>query len=439
LSSETVIQVEKLSKAYTIWSSPAARLHGPVLGRIGQWPFLPAATRQLCRRLSHESFRSFYALRDVSFKVQRGESVGIIGLNGSGKSTLLQLIAGTLQPTGGTVQTTGRVAALLELGSGFNPEFTGRENVCLNATILGLQPKEIEARFSRIADFAEIGDFIDQPVKTYSSGMVVRLAFAVLTQVCPDILIIDEALAVGDVYFQHKCFAQIGKFQEQGMTLLFVSHDPGAVKSLCNRAILLDAGEAVRDDAPDTILDYYNAVIAKKEADYCIRLSEADSGRKATRSGSGKAFVSSVDLLAGGRSARAVQAGSRVTFRVCVTVKQPMEQLTVGMILRDRLGNDVFGTNTCHVGVPLSPRPGRTLVVDFQVPALTLGTGHYSLTIGLHNDITHMQDNYDWWDQALVFGVVPGPQPKFVGTCYLPVEITVRDEALGDQAREGGQ
>ncbi len=428
MNSQAVIQVEKLSKAYTIWASPAARLHGPVMGYIGRWPFLPAPVRRRCGELSRKSFKRFFAVRDVSLEVRRGESVGIIGLNGSGKSTLLQMVAGTLQPTEGSVRTVGRVASLLELGSGFNPEFTGRENAFLNATILGLQPKEIEARFDKILDFAEIGDFIDQPVKTYSSGMALRLAFGVLTQVSPDILIIDEALAVGDVYFQHKCIAQIREFQRQGTTLLFVSHSPGAIKSLCTRAILLDSGMAVRDDAPDTILDYYNAVIAKREGDYGIRLVEASTGKKTTRSGNGKAFVSSVDLFSEGKSVRAVNVNSKVVFRVCVTVKQPLKQLTVGIMLRDRLGNDVFGTNTCHAGVPLVPRLGGVLVVDFEVAALALGVGHYSLTTGLHSDADHMQDNYDWWDQALIFCVVPGVQPRFAGTCYLPVEIAVHHE-----------
>jgi len=426
LSSEAVIKVEKLSKAYTIWASPAARLHGPVFGQVGQWPFLPAATRQLCRRLSHESFKNFYALSDVSFEVQKGESVGIIGLNGSGKSTLLQILAGTLEPTEGAVEVNGRVAALLELGSGFNPEFTGRENVILNATILGLKPAEIEERFPKIAEFADIGEFIEQPVKTYSSGMVVRLAFAVLTQVEPDILIIDEALAVGDVYFQHKCFAQIRRFREQGTTLLFVSHDPGAVKSLCNRAILLDAGSSLRDDTPDAVLDYYNAVIAKQEADYAIQQTEADFGKKATRSGNKKASVTSVDLLANGKSVHVLAVGSKATFRIGVTASQPLEQLTVGIMLRDRLGNDVFGTNTHHMGLRLKAEPTRSLTVDFDVLALNLGVGHYSVSVALHSGAAHAENSYDWWDRALVFQVVHGSMPSFVGLCCLPVEVKWR-------------
>ncbi|MEI8314977.1 MAG: ABC transporter ATP-binding protein [Verrucomicrobiota bacterium] len=185
VSSDPVIAVKNLSKAYTIWSSPAARLHGPLLGQIGQWPFLPAVARDFCQRMSHESFRNFYALSDVSFEVQRGESIGIVGRNGSGKSTLLQILAGTLAPSEGQVEVRGRVAALLELGSGFNPEFTGRENVFLNGAIWGIPSREMEKRFDNIAAFADIGEFIEEPVKTYSSGMFARLAFAVAISLEP--------------------------------------------------------------------------------------------------------------------------------------------------------------------------------------------------------------------------------------------------------------
>ena len=430
MSNQTVIKVEDLSKAYTIWASPAARLHGPILGQLGQIPFLPLGTRKLCRRLSHEAFKDFFALRDVSFEVRRGESVGIIGLNGSGKSTLLQIIAGTLQPTKGNVQTTGRVAALLELGSGFNPEFTGRENALLYASILGLTAREIEARFGKIADFAEIGEFFDQPIKTYSSGMQVRLAYSVITAVSPDILIIDEALSVGDAYFQHKCFAQIRRFIEQGSTLLFVSHDPGAVKSLCSRAILLDSGVIVRDDAPEAVVDYYNAIIAKQQADYAIRQSETLGGRKVIRSGNNKAAITSAELLEDGQAVRAVAVGSAVTLRVCAVAHESLPEITVGFLVRDRLGNDIFGTSTYHLKVPLSVKAGQVFTVNFEIPSLVLGPGHYSVTVALHTDDTHVQNNFDWWDQALIFQVIPGKHPRFIGACHLTV-IARADSATG--------
>jgi lipopolysaccharide transport system ATP-binding protein len=423
LGSDPVIKVENLSKAYTIWVSPSARLHGPILGTIGQTPFLPQSVRKLCRRLSNEAFKDFLALRGLSFEIRQGESVGIIGLNGSGKSTLLQIIAGTLAPTEGRVKVTGRVAALLELGSGFNAEFTGRENVYLYASILGLSRSEIDSRFQSIADFAEIGDFIDQPVKTYSSGMQVRLAYSVVTAVSPDILIIDEALSVGDAYFQHKCFAQIRRFIERGSTLLFVSHDPGAVKSLCSRAILLEAGVMIRDDTPEAVVDYYNAIIAKRQADHVIRQSESLGGKKATRSGNSRATISSVELLEKDKSIRVVQVGSPVNIRVSAVANDCLPDLTVGIVIRDRLGNDIFGTNTYHLKVPLSVKSGQPFAVNFEIPSLILGLGHYSVSVALHTDDTHIQNNFDWWDQALVFQVIPGTQPPFVGTCYLPVAV----------------
>src|SRR6266404_2115449 len=218
MSSDAVITLDNVSKAYTIWSSPSARLHGPILGQIGQLPLLPLGTRKLCQRLSHESFKNFYALKGISLEIYKGESFGIIGKNGSGKSTLLQIIAGILTPTSGAVTVNGKVAALLELGSGFNPEFTGRENVYMNASVLGLKKAQIDARFEEIARFAEIDEFIDQPVKTYSSGMMVRLAFAATTSVDAEILLIDEALAVGDVFFRQKCYKHLENLRRKGVT-----------------------------------------------------------------------------------------------------------------------------------------------------------------------------------------------------------------------------
>jgi len=256
-----IVDVSQLSKAYYIWATPAARLHGPLLGRVGQLPFLPAGLAERCRQLSQGSFKKFYALRDVSLRVEKGETVGIVGRNGSGKSTLLQVLAGTLAPTTGSVSVEGRVTALLELGAGFAPEFSGRENIQLNAAILGLSPAEIEARSPQIVAFADVGEFIDQPVKTYSSGMYVRLAFAVAINLDADVLIVDEALSVGDEAFQRKCFSRIRAFQERGGTILFVSHSAAAVVELCNRAVLLDQGELLLSGPPKEIVSHYHKLI----------------------------------------------------------------------------------------------------------------------------------------------------------------------------------
>lgn len=244
MSSEPAIQVENVSKSFAIYERPHHRL-----------------LQQLFPNARRGWFREFHALRDISFEVGRGETIGIVGRNGSGKSTLLQLICGTMSPTAGNVRIHGRIAALLELGAGFNPEFTGRENVFLNGTVLGLQRDEIERRFDDIAAFADIGDFIEQPVKNYSSGMYVRLAFAVAINVTPDILVIDEALSVGDEAFQRKCFSRIQRMRDDGATVLFVSHAAGTVLELCNRAILLDRGECLANGAPRQVVSRYQQLL----------------------------------------------------------------------------------------------------------------------------------------------------------------------------------
>ena len=365
-----------------------------------------------------------WVLRGVSFEVTPGEAVGIIGVNGAGKSTLLKIISDTTKPTTGSVQVGGRVSALLELGLGFHPDFTGRQNVYLASQLRGMSNAEIDAKLPDIEAFAEIGDYIDQPVRTYSSGMQMRLAFSVATVVRPDILIVDEALSVGDTYFQHKSFDRIRQFRDAGTTLLFVSHSAGAIKTLCNRAILLDAGVILRDDAPDAVMDYYNAVIAKQQADNEIQQSEQLTGQKVTRSGSGDATVESVELLINGVPARALSSGVAATIQITGKTTAPVEQLTVGILIRDRLGNDVFGTNTYHHAVSRKDvAHGEAFVVDFNFAALNLGSGSFSVTVALHSRDVHVAANYDWWDRALVFQVFPGTAPQSIGVCDLPLTI----------------
>ena len=257
---DIAIQVSNLSKCYQIYNSPRDRLKQFVVPRI----------QRLAGKAPKQYYSEFWALKDVSFEVKKGETVGIIGRNGSGKSTLLQLICGTLNPTGGSIQTQGRIAALLELGSGFNPEFTGRENVYMNAAVLGLAAEEVNARFDDIASFADIGDFIEQPVKTYSSGMFVRLAFAVNIMSTPEIMIVDEALAVGDMAFQAKCMTALNRIQDRGATVLFVSHDIGALKSLCSRGVYLEHGivQAI-GPAGDVAEIYVRKMREEMNAEHC--------------------------------------------------------------------------------------------------------------------------------------------------------------------------
>lgn len=251
MSSEVAVAVRQLSKCYHIYDKPSDRLKQSLYPRI-------------CSALGRpvrSYFREFWALKGVSFEISRGETVGVVGRNGSGKSTLLQLICGTLNPTAGTIKASGRIAALLELGSGFNPEFTGRENVYMNAALLGLSKQEIDSRYDDIIRFADIGDFVDQPVKTYSSGMVVRLAFAVAINSDPEILVVDEALSVGDELFQRKCFSRIAAIKQMGATILFVSHSGGTVVELCDRAILMDAGELLAQGSPKQIVAQYQTLL----------------------------------------------------------------------------------------------------------------------------------------------------------------------------------
>ncbi|ATC64748.1 ABC transporter ATP-binding protein [Nibricoccus aquaticus] len=263
MSEEIAISVQGVSKAYRIWESPAGRLTSPIFQKAaGLFPAGSSLAQSLENRAA-KNYRDFWALKDISFEVKKGESVGIIGRNGSGKSTILQIIAGTLQPTSGTVKVNGRVAALLELGSGFNPEFTGRENVYLNAAVLGLSRTEVDAKFESIAAFADIGDFIEQPVKTYSSGMMVRLAFAVQTAVEPEVLIIDEALSVGDAPFQAKCFARIRHLQGRGCTILLVTHDSGTIQTFCQKALWLAGSISQRQGISADVCGAYNRDCAR--------------------------------------------------------------------------------------------------------------------------------------------------------------------------------
>ena len=258
------IRVKGLSKRYELYAQPADRLKQMILPRV----------QRAVRRPARNYFSEFWAVRDVSFDVRKGETVGIVGRNGSGKSTLLQMICGTLNPTLGTVAVNGRVAALLELGAGFNPDFTGRESVRLSGLLYGLSEQELNARFDAILDFAEIGDFIDQPIKTYSSGMYVRLAFSVAINVSPDVLVVDEALSVGDEAFQRKCFARIDAIRDAGATVLFVSHATGTVVELCDRAILLDEGEMIADGTPMFVVPRYHKLLYSP-SDKAVAVREA--------------------------------------------------------------------------------------------------------------------------------------------------------------------
>jgi lipopolysaccharide transport system ATP-binding protein len=368
----------------------------------------------------------FHALRDISFTVPAGTSTGIIGVNGAGKSTLLKIITGTMEPTTGTIALDGRIASLLELGTGFHPLFTGRQNIVYNARFLGLSDDEIEERLPEIEAFSELGDFLDRPLRTYSSGMHVRLAFSVAASVNPDVLVVDEVLAVGDAYFQPKCVQRIRDFRDRGVTILFVSHDPTAVKSLCDRAILLHDGRMVDDASPAKVLEHYNAVIARKKAESDYLALEERKAPGGSRSGTFGALVNEVELLdPTGAPVRAIPAGSAAVLRVRVFFFERVHEPTIGVVIRDRLGNEVWGTNTHLWQLETGDwEAGTSLEVRIRAD-MWIGPGDYSITAAVHTGQAHLAHPYDWLEGALAFRIVPPDTRRTVGTAFLRPEIDV--------------
>ena len=378
-----MVLLQNVSKLYKLYRRPADRLREVL-------PFT--------RRKFHTDF---WALRDIGFQVEKGETLALVGPNGSGKSTLLQIVAGILQPTKGRVVTRGRIAALLELGAGFNPEFTGRENVFLNGEIMGLTRAEIERAMPSIEAFAEIGEFIARPVKEYSSGMYVRLAFATAIHVDPEILIVDEALAVGDAVFANRCVRKFEELRERKITVLFVSHDLGLVKQLSDRAILLLNGRMEAQGAPNDVINRYIGLVLEKQQ---ARQEKQQRFEASYRHGDGVSEILGVDLLnAAGETVTSVGGGETITVRVRSRFQHPACDPMVGILIRNRIGMDVYGTNTRiekqHLG---SYQPGDELEVDFHF-ACWLTPQQYTLTVA-----TQSPDgsSHDWLDDVISFDVV---------------------------------
>lgn len=425
-ANEVAIRVSNLSKRYEIYSAPRDRLKQFVMPPI----------RRILGRAHKQYFNEFWALKDISFEVKKGETVGIIGRNGSGKSTLLQMICGTLSPTSGSIQTNGRIAALLELGSGFNPEFTGRENVYMNASVLGLSKTEIDQRFVAIAAFADIGDFLEQPVKTYSSGMMVRLAFAVIAHVDADILIIDEALAVGDAFFTQKCMRFLRLFMKTG-TALFVSHDTGSVRNLCNKAIWLEKGTLLEQGAPKDVCENYleafyeaqqgkssttrlkikreepSPQTVKDQRQVFINASNLrndielfDFDPDAPSFGQGHAQITNVQVLdVQGSPLTWIVGGEDVVLRVEAITHSFLDAPIIGFHIKDRLGQALFGDNTylSYMESPVSCNDGESLVAEFHFLMPRLASGDYSVSVALANGTQHGHVQHHWIHDALYF------------------------------------
>lgn len=399
------ISVQNLGKAYKQYPSRWSRL--------AEWmiPF------------SRPRHKMKWVLQDLNFTIQAGEAVGIVGINGAGKSTLLKMITGTTQATAGKVEVTGRVAALLELGMGFHPDFTGRQNAIMAGQLLGLSVETLNQLMPEIEAFAEIGDYIDQPVRVYSSGMQMRLAFSVATAQRPDILIVDEALSVGDSYFQHKSFDRIRDYSEQGTTLLIVSHDKGAIQGICDRAILLNAGRLAMEGDPEAVMDYYNAMLAERGSQ-TVRQEMDPDGRIKTTSGTGEATFESAELLnKQNESVEVIGVGQAVRIRVRVNAHADLPELVLGYMIKDRLGQPVFGTNSHHLRQPTEHvRQGEHLEYVFDFEA-NLGVGSYSVALALHTADTHVGQNFEWRDRAIVFNVINIDKDPFVGAAWLPTTL----------------
>lgn len=419
------LRVEKVSKQYRIYERPGDRLK-------------ESLTRGLLRR-----HKEFWALRDVAFEIESGTTVGIVGPNGCGKSTLLQIISGTLAPTHGDVWHEGRIAALLELGAGFDPEFTGVENVYMNASLLGLSRRETEALFPAIERFAEIGPFLYQPVKTYSSGMYVRLAFAIAASVEPDILIIDEALAVGDAVFQHRCLRRINELHERGATVLFVSHDAAAVRALCSRAILLRAGSVIADGKPADVLNLYQKIIMEREQAY-----EAEAGvlrseptqadeilapvSYAYRHGDGSAKIIGAELTdATPARVEIVESGEPLTLRVLARFHHDVDNPIIGFLIRNSHGIHAYGTNTKEQQIEFGAvRSGEVIEVNFAFDCW-LGVDQYTISLAVHS---RDGQAYDWLDAALFVRVTNMTLTE--GIANLNASVTARHRPLSPEALE---
>jgi ABC-type polysaccharide/polyol phosphate transport system ATPase subunit len=367
----------------------------------------------------------FWALKNVSFQVRRGEVVGIIGPNGSGKSTLLQVVSGILQPTTGRVLTSGRIAALLELGAGFNQEFTGRENVYLNSEILGLTRAEIDRALPYIEGFAEIGSFIDRPVKEYSTGMYVRLAFSTAIHVEPEILIVDEALSVGDAIFAARCIQRFEDLRRRGTTVLLVSHDLGLVKRLSDRAIFILNGKVVLDGTPNDAVNRYVGYVLESEHNETRDLVSVPA-ETAFRHGDRTSRVTAVEML--GRNempTRSFATGDELVIRIRAQFDRPAQDPMVGILIRNRIGMDVFGTNTRIAGVELgSCSPGEELEIDFSIQCL-LSRQEYTLTVAIQHPDGSSQD---WLNDVLEFSVID--TKEVAGVLNLNPRIAIR--RIGD-------
>ncbi len=397
-----MIRVDRIWKTFRLYSSPSERLKEILLGG---------------RR-----HRDFHALRGVSFQIEPGEVLGIIGQNGAGKSTMLKILAGVTIANSGTIHVEGRITGLLELGTGFNYEMSGLRNIYLNGTLLGMCKGEIQEKLERITAFSELGDFLGQPLKTYSSGMMMRLAFAIAIHADPRAFVVDEALSVGDAYFQQKCMKKIREFKEGGGTIAFVSHDLNSVKVLCDRVILLDQGQVADEGDPEKVVRTYNFLCASKGMGKELRYCDSEAG--ANGYGNYKVKIVGVRMIdQDGNDSEIFTSGAPCSIEIDLQATDPVDEVTVGILIRDRFGQDIFGTNTFNQKISIELQEGENIRVKYILDELNLGSGQYTLTAAAHRDGVHVHECYEWVDAIKSFKVVLDPEYIFAGVARLKPQV----------------
>ena len=401
-----MIEFESVNKRFKLYSTPADRLREIIF-----------------RKQMHSEYQ---ALSDVSFQVSDGETLGIVGPNGAGKSTVLKILMGILIPDGGSVRMSGRVTGLLELGTGFNMEMTGIQNIFMNGLLIGMSKTELEAKREAIIEFSELGDFIGEPIKTYSSGMVMRLAFSIAIHAAPSCFVVDEALSVGDAHFSQKCMRAIRDFRAQGGSIIFVSHDLNAVKMLCDQAILLNKGKVLAAGEPEAVINSYNHLVAlMNDADGRMKLEVV--GKK-TSYGNMDMVIESVEITGHDSNADIVSSGELVDIAVNFRSGIENDDLTVGILIRDRFGQDIYGTNTTLQKVHVQTNPQCQYSCVFTVP-MNIAPGKYNVTAALHVGETHLENCYNWQDHVADFVVAGVRGPLFAGLTRLESSVVCRELA----------
>lgn len=402
--SHVILEVKNVSKIYKKYNNNFDRLKEIFLKKIYH--------------------KEFVANQDISFSLYEGETLGIIGVNGAGKSTILKIIAGVINPTSGEILRHGRVTALLELGTGFNDEMNGYDNIYLNGSLIGMSKEEIHQKKEEIIAFSELGEYIYEPIKTYSSGMKMRLAFSIAIFSEPKILIVDEALSVGDAHFQQKCTVALKQRKEQNMSIIYVSHDLNSLKLLCNRVVLLSQGKVYKAGAPEDIINSYNFLISKLNDEENVMLVKEDNPNSY-----GTFDIEIINVAVKGEKSKSniIPSGQKTNIEIEIQSKKAFENVTVGVLIKDKFGQDIYGTNTFYHDIKLSTKENQKYICNFDMN-LNIGAGQYTVTTAIHLDKNHLEECYHWLDNAADFEIAGIEGQSFIGLCKLNPQINFREK-----------